>query len=176
MQIFMLNMYNLLRFIQNPIGSVVSNTLGTGDDVSVLGGGASDAKSPNDTKVETAMKNGTISNFMDVANVLNFIVRKVLGPVFSVMGIAFVIMAVKIGFEYAKAQDASEREKCKGKLIGMIVGGLIMIAGAVLAFSVDWSAMYYNMNGMSHKFADSSLDSDDLCDLCSQSVDHSMHK
>ena len=67
--------------------------------------------------------------------------------ILSIISVAGVIYAIILGFNYAKAQDASEREKVKGRLIGAVVGAVIMIAGAVLCFSVNWIAIFNSFNG-----------------------------
>jgi len=83
----------------------------------------------------------------DVAKNFGTLVKSILGPVFSIISVCAVIYAVVIGFQYAKAQDASEREKVKGRLIGALVGAVIMVGGAVLAWTIKWDQIFTNMGG-----------------------------
>ena len=78
---------------------------------------------------------------------LRTLVQAILTPIFSILSVIAVIYAVVLGFQYAKAQDASEREKVKGRLIGAVVGAVIMVAGAVLAATVHWDVVFGDLSG-----------------------------
>lgn len=150
----MLGMYKFLQFISNPIGYAL--------DIS-----------------DKILEPDAVKNFNDVANAITLIVKKILGPIFSIVGVAMVILTIRIGFDYAKSQDASEREKNKGKLIGMIVGCVIMVAGAVLCFAINWAHVYANWHEdgkQLHYYTDSTYDDDELCDFCGQVKPHVLHK
>lgn len=89
----------------------------------------------------------TASSLTGIADNFEMVIRDILGPILSIISVAAVIYAIVLGFNYAKAQDASEREKVKGRLIGAVVGAVIIVAGAVLAFSINWSGIYENLGG-----------------------------
>jgi hypothetical protein len=90
---------------------------------------------------------GSNSGLPGLAAAFGDLVKFILGPILSIIGVAAVIYAVVLGFNYAKAQDASEREKVKGRLIGAVVGGVIIVAGAVLAFSLNWAGLFNSFGG-----------------------------
>ena len=70
------------------------------------------------------------------------VMQYIIGPVLSIIGIAAVIYVVMLGLQYAKAEDADGRKKVQGRLIGACVGAVIIIAGVVLCFSLDWAAIF----------------------------------
>jgi len=90
---------------------------------------------------------GSNTDLDGLAEAFSTLVKAILGPVLSIIGVAAVIYAIVLGFNYAKAQDASEREKVKGRLIGAVVGAVIMVAGAVIAFSVSWTGIFESLGG-----------------------------
>ena len=47
-----------------------------------------------------------------------------------------------LGINYAKAEDADGRKKVQGRLIGAIVGAVIIVAGATLCFSLRWVEIF----------------------------------
>ena len=79
-----------------------------------------------------------IKNFSDFETVLNTIFKNILGPVFVVIGVAAVIYSIVLGINYAKAEDADARKKVQGRLIGALIGAVIIIAGATLCFALQW--------------------------------------
>lgn len=97
------------------------------------------------TSVTVALQNvyklgekSEIKNFSDFEEVLNTIFKKILGPVFVVIGVAAVIYSIVLGINYAKAEDADARKKVQGRLIGSLIGAVIIIAGATLCFALKW--------------------------------------
>ena len=94
----------------------------------------------------TRLLSSSINSLSGLAGAFKMVISQILGPVLSIISVAAVIYAIVLGFNYAKAQDASEREKVKGRMIGAVVGAVIMIAGAVICFAVDWNAVYTNFN------------------------------
>ena len=77
-----------------------------------------------------------------VAEGITTLFKKILGPVFAVIGVAAIIYAIILGINYAKAEDADARKKVQGRLIGALIGAVIIIAGATLCFSIDWQKVF----------------------------------
>lgn len=92
----------------------------------------------------TRMLSSSVTSLTGLADTFKMVIQKILGPVLSIISVAAVIYAIVLGFNYAKAQDASEREKIKGRMIGAVVGAVIIVAGAVVCFAVDWNSIYNN--------------------------------
>ena len=76
------------------------------------------------------------------------IVKKILGPVFTVIGVAAVIYAIYLGILYAKAESADKRKEVQGRLIGACIGAVIIIAGATLCYALDWESIFTNFSGV----------------------------
>jgi hypothetical protein len=70
------------------------------------------------------------------------LMRYIMGPVLSIIGIAAVIYMIMLGINYAKAEDADGRKKVQGRLIGAAVGVVIILAGVVLCFALPWDTIY----------------------------------
>lgn len=85
---------------------------------------------------------GSIGTLQDLANAFQGIMKTIIGPVLTVIGVAAVVYAIILGINYAKAEDADGRKKVQGRLIGAIIGAVIIIAGVTLCFSLNWSAIY----------------------------------
>lgn len=85
---------------------------------------------------------GKITDLQGLANAFQGIMKSIIGPVLTVVGVAAVIYAIMLGINYAKAEDADGRKKVQGRLIGAIIGAVIIIAGVTLCFSLDWAAIY----------------------------------
>ena len=84
-----------------------------------------------------------------VASGINSLFKKILGPVFVVIGVAATIYAIILGINYAKAEDADARKKVQGRLIGALIGAVIIIAGATLCFALDWKSIFTTFSGES---------------------------
>lgn len=76
------------------------------------------------------------------------IVKKILGPIFTVIGVAAVIYAIYLGILYAKAESADKRKEVQGRLIGACIGAVIIVAGATLCFALDWSKIFTAFSGV----------------------------
>ena len=74
--------------------------------------------------------------------IMDDLFKKILGPVFAVIGVAAIIYAIILGINYAKAEDADARKKVQGRLIGALIGAVIIIAGATLCFSINWQKVF----------------------------------
>ena len=81
------------------------------------------------------------------ANAMMDLFRKILGPVLMVIGIAAVIYAIVLGINYAKAEDAEARKKVQGRLIGALIGAVIIIAGATLCLTLKWDKIFESFSG-----------------------------
>lgn len=75
------------------------------------------------------------------------IFKWVMGPIFTVLGLAAVAYAIYLGVQYARAEDASKRKEVQGRLIGAVIGGVIIIAGASLCYALDWQSIIANFGG-----------------------------
>jgi hypothetical protein len=77
-----------------------------------------------------------------IARNFKTIMVSIVGPVISIIGVAGVIYLIMLGINYAKAEDADGRKKVQGRLIGAVVGAVIIIAGVTLCFSLDWATIF----------------------------------
>lgn len=75
----------------------------------------------------------------------NTVFKYILGPVLTIIGIAGVGYAVYLGIQYAKAEDASKRKEVQGRLIGAVIGAVIIIAGAVICYSLNWVGIFNSL-------------------------------
>ena len=107
---------------------------------------------------------GDYSSISGAAAGFSGIVKKILGPVFTVIGVAAVIYAIYLGILYAKAESADKRKEIQGRLIGACIGAVIIIAGATICFALNWTAIYHNFSITGHTFVDAN--NDGLCDSC----------
>ena len=67
---------------------------------------------------------------------------KILGPVLTLVAVAGIIYAIVVGVKFAKADDKSQRDEAKQKLITVIVG---IVVTAVLIALFYWVAQ--NISG-----------------------------
>jgi len=88
----------------------------------------------------------TISNLDDVAKGFNGVVQKIVAPIIACVGVAGTLYAIYLGVMYAKAESADKRKEVQGRLIGAVIGAVIMIAGAVLCFALDWAGIFKNFS------------------------------
>ena len=91
-------------------------------------------------------KTGTIDSVDKVIAGVNNIFKWVMGPIFTVLGLAAVAYAIYLGVQYARAEDASKRKEVQGRLIGAVIGGVIIVAGAALCYALDWGAIVKGFN------------------------------
>ena len=107
--------------------------------------GAGESTTPNKTNDITSVD-------QVVAGVSN-IFTSVMGPIFTVLGIAAIGYAIYLGVQYARAEDASKRKEVQGRLIGAVIGGVIIVAGATLCYALDWGSIIANFGGWGIKKA-----------------------
>lgn len=107
--------------------------------------GAGESTTPNKTNDITSVD-------QVVAGVSN-IFTWVMGPIFTVLGLAAVAYAIYLGVQYARAEDASKRKEVQGRLIGAVIGGVIIVAGATLCYALDWGSIIANFGGWGIKKA-----------------------
>lgn len=93
---------------------------------------------------DSSIKDGgtKITSLDGLVKTFTTVFRYVLGPILSIIGIAGVGYAVYLGIQYAKAEDASKRKEVQGRLIGAVIGAVIIIAGAVICFALDWVGIF----------------------------------
>ena len=94
----------------------------------------------------TPEKTDTIKKIDDVVAGVNKIFNWVMGPIFTVLGIAAIGYAIYLGVQYARAEDASKRKEVQGRLIGAVIGGVIIVAGATLCYALDWGSIVSGFN------------------------------
>ena len=82
--------------------------------------------------------NATMKDIDSVVKGVNKIFNWVMGPIFTVLGIAAIGYAIYLGVQYARAEDASKRKEVQGRLIGAVIGGVIIVAGAALCYALNW--------------------------------------
>ena len=114
-----------------------------------------------------------LESFAEIAGSLHFVFKKILGPVLVIIGVLATCYAIYLGVMYAKAEDANRRKETLGRLIGACIGAVIIIAGIVVCFSVNWSDVYFSFQG-AHEFKPSSGASG-LCEYCGHGAAHTFH-
>jgi hypothetical protein len=81
---------------------------------------------------------------------VNGLIKRILGPVLTVIGVAAVLYAIYLGVMYAKAESADKRKEVQGRLIGACIGAVIIIVGATLCFSLDWANIFGDFSGLTY--------------------------
>ena len=115
-------------------------------------------------KADQQVGEDKVKSVQQAASALNTVLKKVLGPIFTIIGVAAVIYAIYLGVLYAKAESADKRKEIQGRLIGACIGAVIIIAGATICFALNWTAIYHNFSITGHTFVDAN--NDGLCDSC----------
>lgn len=105
---------------------------------------------------------------------LNQILKKIVGPILSAIGIAAVLYAIYLGVMYAKAESADKRKEVQGRLIGAVIGAVIIIVATTLCFALNWAQIYWSFTGEKHDYT--SKDGDSFCDWCGGDADANVHK
>lgn len=88
----------------------------------------------------------TMKDIKNITEGVNKIFNWVMGPIFTVLGIAAIGYAIYLGVQYARAEDASKRKEVQGRLIGAVIGGVIIVAGAALCYALDWGSIVGGFN------------------------------
>ena len=76
-----------------------------------------------------------------IAEQIDGIIKDIVSPVLVVIGAAGVIYAIILGVNYIKAETPDKRKEAQGRLIGAIVGVIIIIAGIVICNSINWASL-----------------------------------
>lgn len=87
-------------------------------------------------------------NLSEIANGINGMIQNILGPVLIVIGVMAVCYAIYLGVMYAKAEDANKRKEVQGRLIGALIGALIIIVGVTVCYAVKWDQVFTNFSGV----------------------------
>ena len=115
-----------------------------------------------------------IKSVSQIAMGLNQILKKIVGPILSAIGIAAVLYAIYLGVMYAKAESADKRKEIQGRLIGAVIGAVIIVIATTLCFALNWAQIYWSFTGEKHKWVDG--DNDHYCDWCgSDTAGGSLH-
>ena len=99
-------------------------------------------------KADQEVGEDKVKSVQQAASALNTVLKKVLGPIFTIIGVAAVIYAIYLGVLYAKAESADKRKEVQGRLIGACIGAVIIIAGATLCYALDWESIFTNFSGV----------------------------
>ena len=83
-----------------------------------------------------------------IADGMNDLMKKILGPVLTVIGVMAIVYAIYLGVMYAKAEDANKRKEVQGRLIGACVGAVIIVVAVTLCFSINWVSVFKNFSGV----------------------------
>lgn len=136
---FLLNIMNFMsgysRF------SFLGKQVAEGADTITDGGGSSSGT----TSKPSSSSSGNSKGLSEVADKLVTVIEKIMGPVLTVIGVLAVVYAVYLGVQYAKAEDADARKKVQGRLIGALIGAVIIVAGAVLCFAINWTSVFKDL-------------------------------
>ena len=83
----------------------------------------------------------TDASLSAIATRISGIMKSVVSPVLVVIGAAGVIYAIILGINYIKAETPDMRKEAQGRLIGAIIGVIIIIAGIVICNSINWGSL-----------------------------------
>lgn len=83
----------------------------------------------------------TIKDAGGLAGKIDELLKGILGPILVVIGAAGAIYAIYLGVMYAKAEDANKRKEVQGRLIGAVIGVVIILIGVALVYAIDWSGL-----------------------------------
>ena len=81
-----------------------------------------------------------------IADGINSMIKKILGPVLIVIGVMAVCYAIYLGVMYAKAEDSNKRKEVQGRLIGALIGAVIIIVGVTVCYAVKWDLVFENFS------------------------------
>ena len=126
------------------------------------------------TPTSTGEEKLNIENIGGIVRGIRLVLTKIVGPIFSVIGVVLVALVIKLGIDYAKAEDADSRKKVQGRLIAACIGMIIMIAGAILCFAIDFASIYASIGGEKHTYK--SNDGDIYCDSCGSTQSSEIHQ
>ena len=115
-----------------------------------------------------------ISTFAELAHGLSRVMKDIVGPVMIAIGAVLAILLIKIGIDYAKAENAEKRKEKIGQLVGVGVGLLIILVGIALCYSINWIELYASMTGHRHKFEPSENYSQ-FCEHCGEKANSLVH-
>lgn len=81
-----------------------------------------------------ALENIVSSAYTQFKEIFNIVLPIILG----VLALIGVIFGIKLGIDFAKAEDANARDEAKKKLVNFIIGiGVALVVGAVLLIIVN---------------------------------------
>ena len=76
-----------------------------------------------------------------VATQIDSIMDSIVSPILVVIGAAGVIYAIILGVNYIKAETPDKRKEAQGRLIGAIIGVIIIIAGIAICQGINWASL-----------------------------------
>lgn len=94
--------------------------------------------------LDTTISGGSAADVSGLAKTVKLICEKLMGPICIVVGAIAAIYAVYLGVMYAKAEDANKRKEVQGRLIGAVIGLVIIIIGITLCYALDWDSIVYS--------------------------------
>ena len=83
-----------------------------------------------------------------IADGINSMIKKILGPVLIVIGVMAVCYAIYLGVMYAKEEESNKRKEVQGRLIGALIGAVIIIVGVTVCYAVKWDMVFENFSGV----------------------------
>lgn len=81
------------------------------------------------------------STMNSIAGKIQQIMQSIVSPILVVIGAAGMIYAVILGVNYIKAETPDKRKEAQGRLIGAIIGVVIILAGIAICQFVPWSTL-----------------------------------
>ena len=81
---------------------------------------------------------GDVKSVNQLVNKIVGLIRNLMGPILIVVGAAAAVYAIYLGVMYAKAEDANKRKEVQGRLIGAVIGVVIIVVGVTLCYAIDW--------------------------------------
>lgn len=97
------------------------------------------------------------ASLSEMATGIKNMIQKILGPVLIVIGVMAVVYAIYLGVMYAKAEDGNKRKEVQGRLIGALIGAVIIIVGITVCYAVDWKGVFESFSDVKLDASISSL-------------------
>ena len=91
----------------------------------------------------------SVTSLSGIAENIGAIIQGVVSPVLMVIGAAGVIYAIILGINYIKAETPDKRKEAQSRLIGAIIGVIIIIAGIVVCNAINWGDLINASGGSS---------------------------
>lgn len=85
-------------------------------------------------ETDSSKNRGTPKFVQDIINPVFNVLDWLLPVIMIVLGLAGIVYAIVLGINYAKAENADQKDAAKKRLINVVVGVLVMLIALILIF------------------------------------------